>query len=348
MNKIYDRIYIGSNPIQLIDALLHATGDKPQLIIDQQERVGGAWRNIDFHDFEIETGCHIWDNDSEVFEFLIKEFYIDMRCLTPKPRIKYKSLLLPYNWKNVIFEMKKKKFSPKQLLRIIKSLNPKNYNYPNFGSAELIGNILSKLQRSNVTIINGKKISKISLTTNKAVVDCESDSYSGNHIVTSSFSEISELYLDGVLSKNMKVEESVFAHLHLEVDSAFEAKFSYIRWFNHSVIHRLSSAKKTYHFKGNSDVISVGLFLGKKTSEEEIYQTVISELSKNSFVPKSSILNHKFTYEVQLRTKIDDELENSYPISIFRNTNFIFGLRNRLPFWKSLLATVNTKSHIPE
>lgn len=76
----YDFIAIGSSPFTIMEAVYQSRLGYTVLLVEKDDRLGGAWRTIDVLGFEdIDMGCH-WINDkSKTMEFLKNELGCSMK-----------------------------------------------------------------------------------------------------------------------------------------------------------------------------------------------------------------------------------------------------------------------------
>ena len=71
INEVYDKIYIGSGPILLLDAVNESLKGSKILIIDKSERIGGAWKNIDIFGLRgLENAVHYLIPSKKSYKFL--------------------------------------------------------------------------------------------------------------------------------------------------------------------------------------------------------------------------------------------------------------------------------------
>ena len=78
MNE-FDKLYVGSSPIMMLDALNSSLKAEKVLIIDKDIQLGGAWKGIDLFGFRnLENAVHYLLPNKEGYNFLQKYFNIEL------------------------------------------------------------------------------------------------------------------------------------------------------------------------------------------------------------------------------------------------------------------------------
>ena len=73
----YDKLYIGSGPIMMLDALNSVLKKERVLIIDKQSELGGSWKSIKlFEGNELENAVHYLLPNKKGYDFLENHFDI--------------------------------------------------------------------------------------------------------------------------------------------------------------------------------------------------------------------------------------------------------------------------------
>mgnify|MGYP001166865181 CR=1 FL=1 len=68
---IYDKIYVGSGPILMLDAINNFLKNEKILIIDKSQNLGGAWKPINlFGDNKVENAVHYLLPNEKGYSFL--------------------------------------------------------------------------------------------------------------------------------------------------------------------------------------------------------------------------------------------------------------------------------------
>ena len=76
---IYDKIYVGSGPILMLDAINSFLGNEKVLIIDKSNKLGGAWKSIVLFDGnEVENAVHYLLPNEKGYSFLKYTFKVDI------------------------------------------------------------------------------------------------------------------------------------------------------------------------------------------------------------------------------------------------------------------------------
>ncbi len=78
----FDVVIVGSSPIPLIEAVYQLECGKKVLILEKNERCGGAWKSIDICGIaNADLGCHTIGNDARISSFLKDYIGCRMFCL---------------------------------------------------------------------------------------------------------------------------------------------------------------------------------------------------------------------------------------------------------------------------
>ncbi|MCB9224301.1 MAG: FAD/NAD(P)-binding protein [Crocinitomicaceae bacterium] len=336
--------FIGSGPVSLLKAYLHAKGNPNDeiIIIDQHNRVGGAWySDISTSGHEIECGCHIWSYCPEVYDFFKKEFELQLQPFNPNAVFVGKHFNLPYSLKNTIntytFIAKNTltgKFSRNKEVRTepmwhTRIFGKKN-QYPLKGSVELINSMKRKLDAlSNVEFLLGKQVDAIDVMTKVTLAFREGEKLEVDKAILTSVSEIKE-----VNSASKKIElvqdRRDYIHLLLSSNQSFRKKISYWRLMNDNVIHRISDI--SYQTENKENLLLVGIkpdpFYSK--SEDELTEYCRHFLLNKGVIVQNQSLDriktHVFpTYYIKegLRNQINNiDLQK---IELIHSTDLIYG-----------------------
>ena len=78
----YDVAVIGTSPISMLEAIYHISKNEKVLILEADEKCGGAWKSIDICGIaNVDLGCHLIGADSRLKEFFEKYFGCKFVCL---------------------------------------------------------------------------------------------------------------------------------------------------------------------------------------------------------------------------------------------------------------------------
>lgn len=336
--------FIGSGPVSLLKAYLHAKSNPAVevLIIDQHNRVGGAWySDISESGHEIECGCHIWSYCPEVYNFFRSEFELSLMPFKPNAVFVGNTIHLPYSLKNTIDTYK---FIAKNILTGKFSRNKevrtepmwhtrifgKKNQYPLKGSVELINSMKKKLDGlSNVTFLLGKQVDSIDVN-QTVVLDIHGENkMEVDKAILTSVSEIKAVSSE---TKNIELvqDRRDYIHLLLSSNEPFKKKISYWRLMNDEVIHRFSDI--SYQTDNKENLMLVGIkpdpFYSK--TEDELLEYCRHYLVKKKVLGSSQDLKrvktHVFpTYYIKegLRDQINSIDKNK--IELIHSTDLIYG-----------------------
>lgn len=352
MSEVRDIIYLGSGPINVIEASLNP--DKNQLIIDSKNQIGGAWVAIEVGKFgNLEIGCHIWSYHKASYEFLRSFLELDLIKLSPQPYfLKGKSKLI-YDHKNAIITIKQtgKKLIKGKFMAAFKYLKedpearfpiiPKPYLYPRGGAREFQEKLISKFNESNAEIALQTEITTIKH--NGKLWECydrDQNLFLSKKIILTATSTLRSIEFG---SQKIDLEFSYinYTHLHFIIEGKPLKPFSYIRLLNHDFIHRLSDITTQLSEKEeNCSVLLIGVF-DDKFNELENLETAIELIREylitNKFIEKDQQILYtqkntfKTAYINQGQRKTINGLDDS--IELYSTTDLIFGVESKLKDW---------------
>lgn len=83
----YDNIIVGSSPLNLIVALQKLSNNEKVLLIEENEKLGGAWYTKSIWGYKnMEVGCHILKNKVSGYSILTKNG-LKLKTMSPKPSV---------------------------------------------------------------------------------------------------------------------------------------------------------------------------------------------------------------------------------------------------------------------
>ena len=355
---IYDFVIVGTSPIAITEAIyLQAQGNKV-LLIDAASKCGGAWKTVNYNSIpEIEIGCHIWDVEKRVTNFLQKFYGLDLIELNPKPMIYYKGFSIPYDWKvnlsttKIIFKriirlkftlLMKELKSPRYRFSIL----PSKYVYPRGGAKELISKIEKKVQEFNLNIRLSTAIESIEVMKNSITLNTSNNGIKTKNLITTSLTHLTKITIENKLRETPKANKFNFIHVHLLLEGRSEKEISYIRWMNHPVIHRISDMTDQVRgeIEPNQKIYAVGVhssfFEGKHI--EEIVSQIDSNLRSKKLISKNQriIAYDANTYSSAYSSTVffrslQKELDGR--ITLLHSTNFTLSFYERINQYEKLL-----------
>ena len=77
----FDVAVVGTSPISMLEAIYHLARNERVLIIEADERCGGAWKSINVCGVAADLGCHQIGSDRKIKEFFEKYFGCRFICL---------------------------------------------------------------------------------------------------------------------------------------------------------------------------------------------------------------------------------------------------------------------------
>ena|GEM_PF-2569212 len=347
MNKTKKIAIIGSGPISMFEALYQAKIGNKVVVYDKQNRIGGAWANVIYNDYNTELGCHIWDVNKETYLFLEKFLYQKLEPLKPSPTILYKNKSFPYDWKNNIIILQALKNDFKGYLSNKKLIKPvlinRKYKYPKKGGRVLVEKLVEQCQLSGVDFKLSTDIEGLRYSSNKWELDILSKSESFDEVIITSLSCVKKIVCE---SKTIEpnYQQSTFTHFHFVVENNDDAKkISYIRVMGHPFIHRVSDISD-YSVTNDKKIYAVGIFRDKiqGDTEEQAKGRTINYLKSLRILSTNAKVIDVFSndYPIDMLNKHQiDEINDLPNISLLRSTNLIYGIANNIEKWSKVVLT---------
>ncbi len=355
-----DCIIIGTSPLALAEAAYLNNNGYNCLNIEGKSEIGGAWTTIKYEDFpEIEIGSHIWSYNKKTYLLIQNLFEIPLVKLDYQPKILFKNLLIPYDWKMNLLSIKSIysnlfKFNFK-FFKSIKtypdirfSILTSAYMYPKNGAIDIKNALETFIKKQELKIDLNKKVKSISISRESIEVLMFDGGkyYCSKHLILTSLSEIEQIILENGEEIKLPKKEIQYIHRHLLIKDNKKPKFNYIRCVSDKVIHRLSdmTSQVKNQLSKNEIVICVGIFQEQyekmNTSEQEDY--VMNFLKKQKLISKSATLikSYSNTYpsfynDSNLMKEI--ERKSNGKIKILRSTDFIYSFYNNYDKYSTLI-----------
>ena len=347
MNKTKKIAIIGSGPISMFEALYQAKIGNKVIVYDKQNRIGGAWANVVYNNYNTELGCHIWDVDKETYLFLEKFLNQKLEPLKPSPTILYKNKSFPYDWKNNIIILQALKndfkgyFSNKKLIKPV--LINRKYKYPEKGGRVLVKKLLEQCQLSGVGFKLSTAIEGLKYSSNKWELGVSGKSESFDEVIITSLSSIKKIVCESkAIEPNY--QQSTFTHFHFVVENNDDAKkISYIRVMGHPFIHRISDIS-AYSVTNDKKIYAVGIFRDKiqGDTEEQAQDKTINYLKSlrvlSANVKVVDVFSNDYPIDMFSKHQID-EINNLPNINLLRSTNLIYSIADNIERWEETLFT---------
>lgn len=354
----FDKAYIGTGPISVVDASLTDKSGSRVLMIDEKDQLGGAWVSINVGDFgHLEIGCHIWSYNKKAYDFLENFFDLNLIELTPQPFfIKGKTRLI-YDHKNGITSLKKslgyiKRFDFKQLGSYLRHnpaarfpLFPKKYLYPKGGARDLQNAIKEKISKSNITTAMETQITTLNkLDAEWELVSTEGKSYKTENITLTATSAVREINYKGQ-SIQLTHRHLNYTHFHVVVKGELLKPCSYIRVLDDPIIHRISDITYQLETKVGEGytVILIGVFdaelsnLNEGKDDAIATRYIVDYLIAKGFLAPDPLIEfaqkNKFetTYIAPEQIAVINALDDT--IQVMATTDLVYGIYHKMSDW---------------
>ena len=192
----YEKIYIGSSPIMMLDAINSNLNNQKVLIIDKSNDLGGAWKTIDlFGCRNVENAVHYLLPNKKGYEFLENIFNVELEG----SKRKYYAVKI-FGFKLLISVRKKigkiiyliNGGDQREYLSIknfIKNLFLKGHvyrtKYPRKGTSLVIEKIKNKIKSSSIKLKLNEEVLGINIINNKAFIETNLEKFSTKQIFIS-------------------------------------------------------------------------------------------------------------------------------------------------------------------
>lgn len=353
--QVYDKIFIGTGPIAIIDACIASGTGEQILLIDEKDQVGGAWGAIPVGDFgKLEIGCHIWSYHKAAYAFIKDFFKLDLIPLNPQPYFLKGKLRIQYDHKNGFTFLKK---TGRYLLRFdFKGLTdytrtnpaarfpifPKTYLYPRGGGRELQQAMVTKINETGVALCFNTRIVEITKSGDFwELKDGEGKVFISRAIILTSTSSIKTVRC-GEQELALTHRHVNYTHYHLVLKGQLRKPCPYIRVLNHPLIHRLSDISYQLEKQADQDltVLLVGVFDSeiKGLDEKDVLTKITDYLVEGGFLqPNTEFLyaqknSFETTYIPEDQLNKLEELDEN--LTVLRTTDLMYGIHYALPKWK--------------
>lgn len=354
MDKVFDYLYIGTGPINIIDAVQKAQQGKSVVLVDSKDQIGGAWVAIEVGNYgKLEIGCHIWSYNQESYDFLKDFLGLNLVKLDPQPYFLNKNSKLIYDHKNALISTKtiakhliKGKFksisqfiakNPSARFPII----PKKYLYPKGGAREFQNQLIQKLINTSAETKMSAKIDSLEkVQSHWNAILSNGEIISAKHVTMTATSSLKQIICSGkqIVLKYSKLN---YTHFHLILDHPTVKPLSYIRVLNHPFIHRISDITGQLDSNDtNKTVLLIGVFdteLEKVNDHNKVLTNCLDYLRDNEFISEQTKVEYsqlnKFetTYiNRDQRSQINALDEN---LELLGTTDLIYGVHAKLKDW---------------
>lgn len=358
MNKLIDRLYIGTGPIHIADAFFHAeTKHEKVMMIDRHSEIGGAWVAIKVGNYgQLEIGCHIWSYNKKVYRFLNEFLDLDLIKMNPQPYLQKGKTKIKYDHKNALRTTRETLMRLKKLdfksLKIYLLENPSSrfpiisrpYLYPRGGAREFQDKLIQKIQETAVEIELNKEVSVAEFKNDVwNISHSNGDSIQSRELCLTASSALKKIIFKG---EEYPIEYKTidFSHYHIVFEGELAKKISYIRVLNHPLIHRISDI--TFQLDNQSgkelSVLLVGVIpdeLARYDKETEVIAAISEFLLANSIINDKN--KFQFSQKNSFKTAyipedVRDNINALHPsIELAGTSDIIYGFRRQMRKWKN-------------
>lgn len=267
----YSCVLMGSSPVTMIEALHRRRTHERVLIIEESDRLGGAWGTRSVLGFDgVEIGPHVIYSSSRnrrVYRFLSDLLSVSMHPMRPEPIHRLSGRLLGiervplrHGWlgvaSSVADEMSAMPRSPGEarrlglaprigssLAQLLKSLSGYNVEprYPAGGSSEMVDRLAAMLADHGVDTITGARVRHcaVNRAEGNAVLDAGDRRFDCRKVIMTTHSFAPSISADGQVL-DMATEDTEDIILFLLVEDASPGSFSYVRFGDHAMLVRIS------------------------------------------------------------------------------------------------------------
>lgn len=358
----FNNVVIGSSPVCLLETIYSSQQGNQTCIIDDAEKLGGAWKKLapDGSGIEnVEIGCHILEKDKHVFRFFEDNLKLKLVKLEPQPKITYGSKWTKYNFKNLLFIFrdvklyfnKKYGFSHFRMnlylfFKELAQLNLKYYSFQN-DSIALSEKLNELIHKTDATIKLSTKITSINVNTSTKLVEIitnKNEKITTDKLTISYTTSVEELIINSInRTEIFQKEKQEFVHLHLLISDENLKEFSYLRVYKNLIVHRISDMSKQVTLNKGEHLICVGIYASayNKIDKEEILREVFQLFDRLELVSKKyKIINQRWNSYSMITTNYKDlkklEKESNGLIEVLYTPDITLGLRYNLHKFKKI------------
>ena len=350
----FDRVYIGTGPISVADAVHQSHQQAKILLIDEKQQVGGAWVAIPVGSYgELEIGCHIWSYNQKVYDFLASFYDLRLIDLQPQPYFLRGDTRISYDQKHALTTLKSvgryfKKGKFAQAFQYLRSdpsarfpIISKKYRYPKGGARDLQRSVEQKIKVFNLSTRLGTSVEGLKWEDDAwSLILTEGSTIRSNDVVLTATSSIQSIR---TANETIALEHKPlnYTHFHLVVKGKPKKPCSYVRVLNHSIIHRVSEI--TYQLEGVEDepitVYLIGVFdsaLPKNQSNEAVANDLHRYLIERGFIRLENTLLYQQVnrFETTYIERSQRNRVNALPhLELLATTDLIYGFHHKLDDW---------------
>lgn len=359
--EVYDKIYVGSGPIMMLDALNSNFKSQKVLIIDKDKVLGGAWKNLDiFGCKNLENAVHYLLPNKTGYEFLEKTFNIELE----DNRRKYYA---------ISFFGKKFLISVRNIIgRILYSINGGDHRdyfnflmflknciskshvystkYPKNGICEIVEKIKKVVLNSSIKISLNEEIIRINTFENKVFLETNIKKYvAQNMFISHGFIPPNEFFIN---NKKILINLQKYPRPSLHINTlsneeikkvSIPFKFSQALFPKGSIIkyvHQISQFIEFNNEKKSQHIVVASIRPDLKNSFES-YIKIARELEDYGLIPKvkNRLLKDFFWQDILLPQLNNSDLdyisrESNYVIKNFKTECFNTALGKYSQIWK--------------
>jgi hypothetical protein len=211
----YDVAVVGTSPISMLEAIYHISNQERVLILEADERCGGAWKSIDICGIaHADLGCHLIGSDCRLKDFLETYFGCQVVCLQ----------------------------HPDQQAVDAHASCPNGY-YFSKGCHELISRLQSQIQSSNNAVLLNQKLESIFIDPSHGYIElslADARYTTAKLILTPSC----HFQVENPSFVNQDPRGHLYPHLYLLVEDEPPSRFTYLN----GIISGMSRAMNLTHF----------------------------------------------------------------------------------------------------
>jgi hypothetical protein len=277
-------VIIGSSPICIIEAIYQSKSRENILLVESDDNVGGAWKTIRLFDVEdVELGPHLiyssCDN-RDVYRFL-SHLGIFMEFMSPEPAailsgrfLGIKKIPIRRHWVEVISALfdglsRKNSVPPLEIKRLLNRAITSVIKqmlgffsrpmYPQGGSSELIGKLAKIIDPNRVEVRLNTKVNALTIdkANQTAILHTNESNILADKIILTSHARLTAIREDGASALKLELQTSEFTLLHLLLRDARPPVFSYVRFYNHDLLVRMSDLTKYARLGGDTEGLRI-------------------------------------------------------------------------------------------
>ncbi len=301
----YDVAVVGTSPISMLEAIYHISKDERVLILEADEKCGGAWKSIDILGVaNADLGCHLIGSDARLKDFFQRYFGCKFVCLThPDQEAVEEHTRCAYGY------------------------------YFSQGCNELIARLLSVIRSHNNALLINRKLESIFIDADRGSIELslgDARYTTAKLILTPS----SHFRVENPNFSNQEPRGHIYPHLYLLVEDEMPSSFTYLNGIASGMSRAMNLTPFVKVPKDKQLIVIQTHGKNELSNSERFFKALIEQgyLSKNARIVNSDVY---FYQQSNMNTSAVSHLGGAL-VEILDTSSFS-GMIKYLEKWKSAM-----------